>query len=655
MRSRTKTAPLFKLPLLALLLLTGLLSTLPTSSRAGDGVDSLVQVLEKEISDDERMETLIRIGRELYSKEPDSALSYLDRAEGIAERIMNRSGTIEISNLKGLAYYTKGEYPKVLPQWKKVLEMKEEEGEILEVSHIRNNLGQLYQKMGGYADALEEHQKAYRIRDSLGEEEAISESANNLGNVHYVREDYEKAEFYYRKALENLKGNGEDAQTAIYQNNLGLIHQEKGEHEKALDFFKKAYRISQEQGDLTKSAQRSLNIGTSFREMEEFDSAEHYLEGALDHFRTLGNEPVIARVFLAQAELLERQERLSEAIEKGQRAFVKADSATSLPVMVETTEMLSELYSKMGMHRKAFEKLKMNQELKATLTSKEEEERMDKMEARFNARQKEKELEKLRMEQEKVQLERERLMLLAFGGGAVFLLLSIFLYFGYRQKKKRNELLAEQNRQVRKQKEEKELLLQELHHRVKNNLQLIISLLNLQTDRINDPEALEIHRNSQNRVRSMGLLHERMHRLSELDRNQFEHFVKELSERLIETYGMEEALELETDIDADGLGTNTLTPVALILNELLSNALKYGFGEGQSGWVGVTVKPQENGHYMLEVQDNGAGFGDLGNGDGDHAYGLDIVRSLTEQLEGELVKKEQEQGSCIQVFFKNVG
>ncbi len=618
--------------------------------------DSLLRALEEldEGAREEQVDILLELGRGLYRRNPDSAMTYVDRAQKLAAAEGYKKGVTESANLKGVIHYIQGEYPQALPFWERVLDMKKERGTPNEVANIRNNLGLLYQEVGAYAKALEQHQKAYWIRDSLDKKKLVAKSFNNLGIAHYQRSNLDRAAFYYRKALRLKKevGQGDLHRT---QNNLAIVLKERGKTAKALELHRKAEKKARANEDLYHRAQYLTNIGNDFRKMEKWDSAQAYYRKAMELFEKLGSKDGQLSVAIAQAKLFFQEGRLQEAFKAAKETYERADKdslVASLSEKIELTGSLAEIKAAMGDHKKAYKYEQEKEQLKDSLNTQEKEQRIQALEAHFHTRQQVNELEQQQKEAERA---KRRTMWLASGGGLLLLLISAFLFIAYRQKKKANQLLQDQNQQISKQKEERDLLLQELHHRVKNNLQLILSLLNLQTPRIKDPEALEIHRDSKNRVRSMGLLHAKMYNLRELDRNQFERFVQELGQHLLETYGMEGRIELELDVEAEGLGSHTLTPLALILNELLANSLKYGFKGREEGWVRVRIHPEEGSYYLLEVRDNGTGFEEPAPKENAMEQdGLEIVESLTEQLEGELQWKNVEEGACVEVRFKNL-
>jgi two-component sensor histidine kinase len=182
--------------------------------------------------------------------------------------------------------------------------------------------------------------------------------------------------------------------------------------------------------------------------------------------------------------------------------------------------------------------------------------------------------------------------------------------------------------------EEKVVLLKEIHHRVKNNLQVISSLLNLQSQTIEDDDTLATLRDSQNRIRSMALIHERLYRSRDLSRIDLGEYVQSLSSFLIRSYrAYTRAVQLRVDADDVALSIDAAVPCGLIINELMSNALKHAFPDGREGEIRVAIKA-DNGLVQLSVGDNGVGFPDDVDFRETESLGLQLVNTLVDQLDG---------------------
>jgi two-component system, sensor histidine kinase PdtaS len=184
---------------------------------------------------------------------------------------------------------------------------------------------------------------------------------------------------------------------------------------------------------------------------------------------------------------------------------------------------------------------------------------------------------------------------------------------------------------------EKELLLEEVHHRVKNNLQVIHSLLDLQMMKISDPVLLGVLRNSQNRIRSMVMIHRTLYQSHDFAQVDFHRFLSELLPILMESYGMvSDHVQMEIDTLDVKLPINQAIPCGLIVNELVSNALKHGFAHQERGTIRVTLARDDQDHIDLSISNDGAPIGPDQNLDSTGSLGLQLVRMLTRQLHGHL-------------------
>src|SRR5947209_13749012 len=164
-------------------------------------------------------------------------------------------------------------------------------------------------------------------------------------------------------------------------------------------------------------------------------------------------------------------------------------------------------------------------------------------------------------------------------------------------------------RQLKKALREKELLLQEIHHRVKNNLQIVSSLLSIQSRRVQRSEERRAFKDSQSRIESIALIHEILSQSDDLSKVDFAQYVRELSHHLVASYRINpQDIELETEVNQTVLGIDTAIPCGLLITELMSNALIHGFPSGRKGKIRVDLRLVEGNRLALAVSDNGVGF-----------------------------------------------
>ncbi|MEM1170946.1 MAG: PAS domain S-box protein [Cyanobacteria bacterium P01_H01_bin.35] len=213
--------------------------------------------------------------------------------------------------------------------------------------------------------------------------------------------------------------------------------------------------------------------------------------------------------------------------------------------------------------------------------------------------------------------------------------------------RKRNE------EQIKASLAEKEVLLKEIHHRVKNNLQVISSLLRLQSRYIQDESVMEMLKESQNRVRSMALVHEHLYQSKDLSRIDFSEYIRNLASHIFKAYEVKaRGVKLNVKVVPVFLNIDTVVPCGLIINELVSNSLKYAFPEKSLGDISIDFNYYDNNEnkFILQVGDNGIGFPEVLDYKNSGSLGLRLVCSLVRQLQGKIEKVNQV-GTVFKISF----
>ena len=213
------------------------------------------------------------------------------------------------------------------------------------------------------------------------------------------------------------------------------------------------------------------------------------------------------------------------------------------------------------------------------------------------------------------------------------------------------KIAEEQNRKSLK---EKELLLKEIHHRVKNNLQIISSLITLQSENITDEEGKKAFAQSKNRIDTMALIHEKLYMSEDISRIDFSDYVNELVGNLSISYGINiDIVKMKIDIANVFLDINTAIPLGLIINELVSNIMKHSFPAGRQGEFRISLHLDEAGKFTLVVSDDGIGFPQDLDFSNLRSLGMKLVNSLTKQL-GATIELDRKTGTTFKIIFQVV-
>ncbi|MEO0311537.1 MAG: hypothetical protein RIQ89_1194 [Bacteroidota bacterium] len=192
-------------------------------------------------------------------------------------------------------------------------------------------------------------------------------------------------------------------------------------------------------------------------------------------------------------------------------------------------------------------------------------------------------------------------------------------------------------RQIQSSLVEKDALIKEIHHRVKNNLQIIISLLNLQSNYIKDEATLKAVTDGQNRVRSMALVHEKFYQSEELSEIDFIDYTHKLCKFLYQSYGNNNGnISLLVDGDPIKLNMDTAMPVALLINEIVSNSYKYAFDESETGTIHINFQQQDKNTVQLTLSDTGRGMPSGFVFEDTDTLGMQLIAALTSQIDGQV-------------------
>ena len=203
--------------------------------------------------------------------------------------------------------------------------------------------------------------------------------------------------------------------------------------------------------------------------------------------------------------------------------------------------------------------------------------------------------------------------------------------------------LKKTNKELQQANDEKTVMLQEIHHRVKNNLQVVISLIKLQTESIDDPKTINTFEELKMRLISIAKMHEMMYISDKINKINFNTYVQDLSEMILETTGNTNEIKLNVNTNVDHLSAEGIVPLALLLNELITNSIKHAFENSDTNnIINVSFDRINEDHFELRYSDSGRW---KQKPDDSIGFGLELIELLTEQLEGKLIREVKEDGT----------
>ncbi len=556
----------------------------------------------------------------------------------------------------GVNYYSKGDFTNALEFYQKALKINYEINDSNLIQITLNNIGVIIQNQGDLLHALEYFNNSLAICEKLNDQEELAKAVENIGVVYFLMKDFPKSLEYYQKALALRQERGNKAATGNLLNNIGNLFQQQSEYSKALDYYQQAIELGEEIGYIKVSVKSYYNIGTLFVDQKEFLKSSEYFEKALKIATEIDLKEEICENTNMLGFINYKLSNLNKAFSYSKKALQMANEIGSAKLQKECYDVLSQSSAGLGLYKDAYKyqvKFKM---LTDSLLNESNIKEITNLQNQFLF-EKEKEVITLEQQKKEVILKEEarhqKLLRNTFIiGFTIVLILGLIILHFYRKTKKINQKLIEQNAIILKQKEEKELLVKEIHHRVKNNLQIISSLFDLQLRNTDNPDTKSTLIDGLNRVKSVGLIHQLLYQSDDIIFIDFEDFVKKLLDHII-SFATDKPIHQTIQIPP-GLNFDIATtlPLGLIITELLTNAFKYAFDKVERCSVSVKLEAINENQYKLEISDNGGGLLEEFDFDSSKSLGLRLVRTLSSQLSGKIEYKYDKGAKFVLIFLK---
>lgn len=571
----------------------------------------------------------------------DSAKHKVDSLLNILEKFPETTVNAGVHKLLADIYKKQNQFDKSALEYTRAAALYGSTGDPSKQIRVLYSLGVLYKNLGFYTQSLEVFLNALIVAERISDEEAQSGILNGIGNTYKGQGNLEDALEAHTKALNIRLRLGKQDLLADSYNNIGLVYKKMNEPDQALYYFKKSLVIRRKTQHNRGQSFTYNNIGLLFIDLGKPDSAIHYLDKSMK-IKELRDDPgelAIGYVNLGEAYLAKKDYAQAEKYYKQSIKFGEYDE--NLGVRLEALLGMSELYYATGKIEEAYQLLHQHQALRDSIFEQDNRRIIRELQASYKLQKSELEISQLeqqrrvqQLELQNYELERNSFLIVLGGIGIIGILLLARFY----SVSKFNKKLRDTNQELREtlvSNEEKETLLKEIHHRVKNNLQIITSLIRLQSDNINDPEAAQLFSEAQHRIKSMALVHEELYRTDNFSSIDVREYIERLSAELIYTYALQHQVSMELHTDVDKLGINTLIPLGLIMNEILTNVLKHAFDD-QIGTIRISITTIADKEYELIAEDNGKGFPEGIDIENLNSLGLDLIKTLTEQLDGTL-------------------
>ena len=606
-------------------------------------LDTLRDIMNREMADTIKLKLLQDVIWANHRDHSQKALMYNDSAVALSQR-MNSLKEVQTSYYYyGVIYKFTGQYDKALSYLNTYIEYSDSTKNKKAVADGCYQIGVVANIQGNSEKSLEHYHKALSIYRELDYSSGIGFTLSSMGTIYKRTKQYEKAIGIYKEAMALNKKNNRILEIGYNNNNIGSIYGVQGQLDTALVYFKKYLKIAQQ---LDKDYEKGFafeNIGRVYQGKKMYKLALEYFQKSLALREKLGHLRQLSTTISLIGNVQMSTHQYPSAIRTLNRSLELARQQNLKPQIQTAFKGLSNAHQAAGNFQKALVYHQQYTNLKDSLFNEKITKQLAEMDARFETAQKEKEIALLGSQNQIQELNLEKAnrqkILIGFCLFAALLILGLLFYL-FRQKQRDNAIISRALK-------EKELLLREIHHRVKNNLQVISSLLDLQSAYIQDENALKAIKQGRDRVHSMALIHQNLYQEDNLMGVAIQIYFDQLIHRLFNSYNVSpQRIKLETQIDNIQLDVDTLIPLGLITNELVSNALKHAFPSERSGLLKISLREEQQ-QLVLEVTDDGIGFNERPEVAIKSSFGYRLINAFKNKLKAELEIKNQDGSQII--------
>ncbi|MFB0906873.1 MAG: two-component sensor histidine kinase [Spirosomataceae bacterium] len=536
----------------------------------------------------------------------DSVEVYLLKAKAIHEKNDSQKQLADVLHRLSLNCYKLGKFDESLAYDFKALAIREEINDKDGVANSYVNISTDFCFVGKFQTGIEYGIKAVELCQEVNNQKGLGLAYHGLASNYVELGKYTEALNSINQAVAIKQKISPGAYTVLSSlNTQGNVYKLMGRHNEALKSYQKVIEMGEEINAQRGTATGLANTGHTHLLMGQKDKALPYLLRAIEVGKSINFLANLPEQYMHVSDIYESRGDFENALIYHKKLKEQEGAIFTAEKNRTTTELQTQ-----------YETGKKD----ALLTIKDE------------------------------QISQQRQIQYLFIGITVILAAFLFaLYRSYLSRNKRLRITAELNEKLKIKNAENELLLKEIHHRVKNNLEVVSSLLELQSAQIDDPDIQAAMQASQNRVQSMGILHQKLYQSEHLAFIEMKNYFLNLTENILDSYDATERVEVEFPMENLELDVDTAVPIGLIVNELITNALKYAFPTGMLGKIKLSLQEVEENLLQLSISDNGVGkivnASPTGTG-----FGTQLVELLTRQLDGKLTQSV-ENGTTVTIQF----
>ncbi|WP_417874940.1 histidine kinase dimerization/phosphoacceptor domain -containing protein [Xanthomarina gelatinilytica] len=610
-------------------------------------MDSLSEALQKETDKNLKLAIIDELANTAFQTDFETALDYAKQGVLLSEKNQNKEWQPKFYEMTGRIHANLLEldsattyFNKAVNGYKAINNKKGQATTYFKIAWVHKRRGNIEQALKLDLDALKLMEVIQDNTGIAGAYSRISEDLNKQGRHNEALE-------YALKTIEISKKNKLNTELVYAYTSAGDTHMYLGSYQEAYNYFNDALLLAYQQNvstyDLINFRNNKAN---ALKRMGKHQEAKIEYETALAKAKEIEYENAIYVITANLGEINLLLGNYNDALKYQLLTVNMQESNGDVSNLTENYEHVSTIYEKLGNYPKALEYQKKARVMRDSTAAIESDKVMSNLLTKYETEKKE---ETIKVQKAKIsQQQKTQILYITIAALLTFSLIGMFSSMrNIRKKRKKLQVL---NLELETKNKQNELLLKEIHHRVKNNLELVKSLISLQSAQLEDSATKDAMIASQNRVQSMGIIHQKLYQGENLGSIEMKDYFINLSEGILDTFNSEDQIKIECAMEQLELDVDTAVPIGLIVNELLTNALKYAFPENQKGNIQISLLKDKPDTLTLKVVDNGIGKtqGIAPKGTG---FGSQLIKLLTKQLNGEM-KEESHNGTSVLFHFK---
>jgi len=525
-----------------------------------------------------------------YQSHLDSTLYWYDKALNIRTQQNNKPELVKLYNNYGVSYFYQGMYDRALVYYFESLKQSENLRDSIGIARSFNNMGLIYDKKGDWSKATTYFEKSLNIKRLLKDDAGLLFPLSNLSNIAFIQRDYSSAERYMLTNLQVSQKLNDSMQIGISYGVLAMIYASQGNDNKTFENVALCEKFIPFVNDAFELSLLYYNLGESLLLMNQWDKSENFLKKSLEISRKIKQSDLVLKTYKALQELSKKQGKLNESIQ-----FYDLFTALNDSIFKE------------------------NQGVE-----------ISKIEQLYQWEKKEQEIQLLNVNIAKATAQKRNWILgFAFLGILGAVVTGFFII-----NRRKSDELEKKNVQIQSALAENKTLMKEMNHRIKNNLQMISSMLHLQMHYTSQPEISNMLQETASRIQSISLIHQKLYAKDSVQQIDMQTYIKDIAHAVVQNSKEKDQINVQMEVQPLSMEIEKAQSIGLIVNELILNALKHAKTEEDILILEISLFEKEK-LKTLVVSDNGK-VEDHQPVDFTKSYGMQLIQSFVEKLDGKM-------------------